>query len=51
MKMMRVICTEQDTVASEEEGEAAMEGVGVGALLGEKGGAMGQKMASEACPT
>ena len=26
--MMRVICTEQDTEASEEEGEAAMEGVG-----------------------
>ena len=48
--MMRVICTGQGTEASEAEGEAAMEGVGAEALLGERGGEMGQKMASGACP-
>lgn len=48
--MMRGICTGRGTEASEEEGEDATAAVGAEALLGERGGEMGQKMASEACP-
>ena len=48
--MMKEICTGRGTEASEGEVEAATEVVGAEALLGERGGEMGQKMDSEACP-
>ena len=48
--MMKEICTGRGTEASEGEVAAAMVVVGAEALLGERGGEMGQKMDSEACP-